>query len=178
MQANQRAKGNFQWPQKISWVKVPISNFKTMPDGMIAAMFGPVEGRLHDSTMLGLSNLIRMISTFLPGWFIYGDGAYPLRPELLKPYAGANITPTQAAWNASMSSARIAVEWGFHLVTKLWGFVNYAPRQQVLKTHSAKTYMVAAILTNLHNCCRPNEVSQCFYVPPPTLEQYCGVENF
>ena len=38
----------------------------TVPDGLIAAMFGPVEGRLHDSTMLGLSNLMFMIRTFLP----------------------------------------------------------------------------------------------------------------
>ena len=43
----------------------------TVPDGLIAAMFGPVEGRLHDSTMLGLSNLMIMICTFLSGWPIY-----------------------------------------------------------------------------------------------------------
>ena len=149
----------------------------TVPDGLIAAMFGPVEGRLHDSTMLGLSNLMFMIRTFLPGWHIYGDGAYPLRPELLKPYIGPNITPAQAAWNTAMSGVRISVEWGFSLVSKIWGYVNFTPRQQVLKSQSAKSYIVAAILTNLHNCCRPNEVSQYFHVAPPTLEQYCGVQN-
>ena len=140
-------------------------------------MFGPFDGRRHDSTMFKVSNLLDLLRTNLPCWCIFADGAYPLSPQVIKPFMGAAATPNQHAWNASMSRVRISVEWGYHLVTRLWGMVNFVPQQQTLKTQSAKNYMVAAILTNLQNCCQPNQISQYFEVQLPTLEQYCGLED-
>jgi len=108
---------------------------------------------------------------------MYGDGAYPRCPEIIKPYGGANVTPQQAAWNAAMSAGRISAEWGFASVSRLWAQVNFVPLQKTLQTQSGKTYLVAVVLHNMHNCCRPNQISQYFDCSPPTLEQYCGIED-
>ena len=149
----------------------------TAPDGLVASTFGPCDGRRHDSTMLQLSNVVGLFRNYLPGWCMYGDGAYPLCPEIIKPYGGANVTPQQAAWNAAMSAGRISVEWGFASVSRLWAQVNFVPLQKTLQTQSGKTYLVAVVLHNMHNCCRPNQISQYFDCSPPTLEQYCGIED-
>ena len=98
----------------------------TAPDGLVASTFGPCDGRRHDSTMLQLSNVVGLFRNYLPGWCMYGDGAYPLCPEIIKPYGGANVTPQQAAWNAAMSAGRISVEWGFASVSRLWALCTSA----------------------------------------------------
>ncbi|XP_023933182.1 tetratricopeptide repeat protein 6-like [Lingula anatina] len=81
------------------------------PDGLIANLFGPVEGRRHDCFMLTLSGILE---DFERGqWMdrdgdpfsIYGDPAYPLRDFLIPPYRTANLTPQQELFNAEMSSA-------------------------------------------------------------------------
>ena len=43
-------------------------NFQSVvvPEGMVAQMFGPVEGRRHDITLLKLSNLERQTEMFPP----------------------------------------------------------------------------------------------------------------
>ena len=41
---------------------------------------------------------------------IYGDPAYPLRPQLQCPFKGAAITPQQREWNKTMSEVRVSVE--------------------------------------------------------------------
>ena len=54
-----------------------------LPNGMIANLNGPYEGRKHDSTMLYESNLVQDLQRI--AWYnghplcIYGDPAYPLR---------------------------------------------------------------------------------------------------
>ena len=60
-----------------------------LPDGLVAQMFGPVEGRRHDTTLLKLSKVEPML-LLPPGSFIYGDQAYQVRPWLLSPFQGPN----------------------------------------------------------------------------------------
>ena len=52
------------------------------PNGMIANLFGPVEGRRHDSALLAMSGLLNQLEerSFSPNGqalCIYGDPAYP-----------------------------------------------------------------------------------------------------
>ena len=56
----------------------------TTPNGMIANLYGPVEGKRHDATMLRMSCLMPILENFSLGpqherHCIYGDPAYPLR---------------------------------------------------------------------------------------------------
>ena len=61
------------------------------PNGLIANLYGPVEGRRHDSAILAMSELRPQLEqySFSPGGqalCIYGDSAYPHRIHLQHPY--------------------------------------------------------------------------------------------
>ena len=87
------------------------------PNGLIANLFGPVEGRRHDSGMLAMSGLLDQLEqhSFTPDGqplCIYGDPAYPLRVFLQCPFARRpDFTAQEQAFNESMSRVRVSVEW-------------------------------------------------------------------
>ena len=71
------------------------------PNGLIANLYGPMEGRRHDCALLNQSGLLQSLvwHSHNPAGqrlFIYGDPAYPIRPQLMGPFKGANITK---GWN-------------------------------------------------------------------------------
>ncbi|XP_028415050.1 uncharacterized protein LOC114538135 [Dendronephthya gigantea] len=95
----------------------------TLPNGLIANMFGPVEGKRHDAGMLADSNLLasleqRAYSTDGRAMCLYGDPAYPLRAHLQTPFREAALTPHMMEFNKSMSTVRVTVEWAFGEVTR------------------------------------------------------------
>lgn len=88
------------------------------PNGLVANLYGPVEGRRHDSGMLARSGLLNQLQQYSfdtngSELCIYGDPAYPLSVHLQCPFKGAQITPLQQEWNKSMKQVRVAVEWVF-----------------------------------------------------------------
>ena len=69
-----------------------------IPNGLVANLYGPVEGRRHDAGMLkdsGLLNSLQRHAHTPMGDIlcIYGDPAYPLRPQLMCPYHDNALTP-------------------------------------------------------------------------------------
>ena len=65
------------------------------PNGMIVNLYGPMEGRRHDCALLYASGLLQelQLHSHCPNensLCIYGDPAYPIRPQLLGPFRGAN----------------------------------------------------------------------------------------
>ena len=69
------------------------------PDGLVAHMFGPIESCRHDLGMLRESGLGNQLESLLDTpngktYCIYGDPAYPLRPQLLAPYKGETSQPS------------------------------------------------------------------------------------
>ena len=82
----------------------------------MANLFGPIEGQKHDSVMLARSRLLQVLEHYSITQdrsilCIYGDPAYPLRPQLQRPFLSAQITPLQNEWNKAMSSVRVSVKW-------------------------------------------------------------------
>ena len=77
------------------------------PNGLIAHMFGPVEGRRHDAFMLGMSDLLGKLQKFnLPNgepYVIYGDPAYGLSRNILSPFRCAHVTAGEKQVNESCS---------------------------------------------------------------------------
>ena len=69
------------------------------PNGLIANLFGPIEGRKHDAAMLRQFNLLGELRQFSHSangsqLCIYGDHAHPLREHLQGPFRrGINLTP-------------------------------------------------------------------------------------
>lgn len=83
-----------------------------IPNGLKANLYGPVEGRRRDAGMLkesGLLNILQREARTLRGepLCLYGDPAYPLRPELMGLYRDADVlvvTTEMRAFNTAIVS--------------------------------------------------------------------------
>ena len=76
----------------------------TTPSGIIANLFGPVEGKRHDCAVLEMSGLLQTLQRYSHGpngelLCIFGDPVFPLRRNLLAPYDGAQLTQEQMNFN-------------------------------------------------------------------------------
>jgi hypothetical protein len=146
------------------------------PNGMIANMCGPYEGRRHDSTMLQESNMLTELRRV--AWIngeplcLYGDPAYPLNVHLQTPYRGAHLTNHMVMYNKAMSEVRVSVEWLFGNITNYFKFVDFKKQLKVGLSAVGKFYVVSALLENARTCLYENIVSQFFNLPPPTLQEY------
>ncbi|GFN81347.1 hypothetical protein PoB_000785300 [Plakobranchus ocellatus] len=83
------------------------------PNGIIGHMFGPMEGKRHDSALLSIAEL-ETIGDF----YLYGDQAYSLRRTLISPFRGAALSPQEQEFNKAMGKLRVCVEWGFGEIIK------------------------------------------------------------
>lgn len=149
------------------------------PNGLVANLFGPVEGRRHDSGMLADSGLLEKLQqhSFAPDGTllcVYGDPAYPLRPHLQAPFKRAVLvlTPQQEAWNKSMSKVRVSVEWLFGDITNYFKFLDFKRNLKVGLSSVGKMYIVCVLLRNAHSCIYGSNTSEYFNLPPPDLEEY------
>ena len=100
--------------------KVHAIKFQSVaaPNGLVANLYGPVEGKRHDSGMLAMSGLLDALQRYSVSPYgntlcIYGDPAYPLRPCFQAPFRGAVLTPDQQVWNKSIKEVRVSIEWIF-----------------------------------------------------------------
>ena len=108
------------------------------PNGLSANLYGPVEGKRHDSAMLAQSQVLNQLQgfSFNPHGdilFVYGDPAYPLRPQLQCPFRVARLTNIQKAWNKSMSQLRVSVEWPFGDVVNYFKFLDFKKNLKICR---------------------------------------------
>ena len=149
------------------------------PNGLSANLFGPVEGRQHDSGMLAMSGLLPQLQhmSFPPtgqAMYIYGDPAYPHRIHLQCPFARRQErTPTQQAFNQSMNEVRVSVDWVFGDVEDLFKFTDFKKNLKIGLSAVGKIY-IATLLRNALTCLYGNNVSTLFDVKPRTLEEHFG----
>ena len=147
------------------------------PFGIIAHLFGPVEGRRRDASMLEESGLLAQIEQHMcrpngDPYVIYGDPAYPIRPQIIRPFQGAHIPQDEADFNKEMSEVRVCVEWGFGAIAKLFAFVDFKKNNKILLQPIGKYYIVAALLTNCEVCFYGNTTAAHFRLQPPSLAEY------
>ena len=147
------------------------------PNGLIANLYGPVEGRQHESGMLAKSRLLTSLQehSFSPNGqplCIYGDPAYPMRIHLQAPFKGARLTPIQQDFNKAMSQVRISVEWVFGDIIDYFAFLDFRKNLKVGLSAVGKMYAVCALLTNARRCLHKSITSRHFELDPPVLESY------
>lgn len=149
------------------------------PNGLIVNLFGPVEGKRHDSAMLAMSNLLQNLRVHSYGpnrniLCVYGDPAYPLTPFLQGPYKlrAVQLTQQQKDFNKSMSACRVSVEWLFGDIVNTFKFVDFKKELKLGLSPIGKTYLVSGILTNAHACLYGNTTSLFFDMEPPIIEEY------
>ena len=147
-----------------------------VPNGLIAHMFGPVEGRRHDAAMLAQSGLLNQLAGLDNGddgpFCLYGDPAYPLRVNLISPYRGANLSVEQMAFNKAMSKVRQCVEWSFGGIVQEFAFLDYKKNMKIYLQPVGKCYLVGSLLWNCRTCLYGNQTSEYFGIQPPSLEDY------
>jgi hypothetical protein len=147
------------------------------PDGIVIHVYGPVEGRRHDATVLRESGLLDILDAHFWGpngerYFVYGDPAYQTGSHIMAPYKGAHLTEDQRAWNAQMSKIREPVEWMFKEVNSVFKFLNFSENQKVLLSPCGLFYMVAVLLTNAHTILHRPQTPRYFNCTPPSLNEY------
>ena len=147
-----------------------------LPNGLIANLSGPYEGKRHDSTMLNESGLLPTLRRVAfydnEPLCIYGDPAYPLGVHLQGPFKDAHLTPQMRDFNKGMSEVRIAVEWMFGNITKFFSFVDFKRQTKLNLSAVGKMYYICALLENARTCLYGNIVSSLFELLPPTLDEY------
>ena len=144
---------------------------------MVANLYGPVEGKRHDSTMLARSNLLNQmqVNSRAPDdsvLCIYGDPADPLRPQLMAPFKGNRVTAQQNQWNQRMSSVRVSVEWVFGDIVIYYKFIDFHKGMKIKPSPVGKMYIVCALLQNARSCFYGSVTSEFFDCQPPSIENY------
>ncbi|XP_069109973.1 uncharacterized protein [Argopecten irradians] len=147
------------------------------PNGIVAHLFGPMEGRRHDAALFRESSVemqMRRHMTTRQGntFVVYGDPAYPLTPHIITPYRNGVLSANQMLFNKKMSAVRICVEWNFGKVLSLFAFLDYKKNQKLYLQPVGKYYKVATLLTNCHTCLYGSETSSFFGLDPPSLVSY------
>ncbi|CAH3023901.1 unnamed protein product [Porites evermanni] len=151
-----------------------------LPNNLIGNLYGPVEGHRHDARMLKDSGPLKDLSrvgfnTRGEVLFLYGDPAYPLRPNLMRPYCQGDVpvlTPEMEAFNTAMSSLRVSVEWLFNDVSNYFKFIDFKKNLKIGMSAVGKQYIVCALLRNVLTCLYGNITSDHFQLEPPTVQDY------
>ena len=138
------------------------------PNGLIANLYGPVEGRSHDSAILAMSGLLPQLEQYsvsLTGDILcmYGDPAYPHRLQLQRPYERrAPLTEEQQAFKQSMSKARASVKWIFGDIVNYFKFTDFKKNLKIGLSSVGKIYTVFALLRNAMTCLHGSTISAYF----------------
>ena len=108
------------------------------PDGLISHLGGPFEGKLGDWAAWKQSDIEARLWGFhrdggrrntRQQLYVYGDPAYSAGYGVMGPYKALPNQPLTLdirAFNAYISSLRIAVEHGFGKISALWPFVTHS----------------------------------------------------
>ena len=159
--------------------KVHAIKFQSIaaPSGLVANLFGLVEGKRHDSGMSARSGVLNQLQRFSVDTngnplCIYGDPAYPLRLHLQGPFRGAGLTPIQSAWNESMSEVRVSVEWIFGDIINYFKFLDFKKNLKISLSAVGKMYVTCALLHNARVCCYGSTTSDYFDVSAPEIRDY------
>ena len=147
------------------------------PNGLIANLHGPYDGRKHDSGMLTESCLLAQLQQHSFGangnpLCIYGDPAYPLRIHFQCPFRGQGLTQAQQQFNTAMSKVRISVEWAFGDILNYFSFLDFKKDLKIGLSSVGKMYMVCALVRNAHTCLYGSVTSSFFDLEPPKLTNY------
>ena len=103
---------------------------------------------------------------------VYGDVAYPLRPQLQAPFRNPILTQDQKNFNTSMSQVRTSVEWLFGDITSWFAFIDFKKNLKIGLSSVGKMYLVCALLKNARTCLYGSTTTEYFQIDPPVITDY------
>ncbi|KXJ09267.1 hypothetical protein AC249_AIPGENE26535 [Exaiptasia diaphana] len=104
-----------------------------------------MSGLLHQMDQYAISPALELLC-------VYGDSAYPLKVHLQTPFQNAQLTAAQQAFNMSMSSVRIAVEWVFADISTYFAFMDFRRNLKIGLSPVGKMYIICSLLRNALTC--------------------------
>lgn len=156
------------------------------PDGLIFHLYGPEDGRRHDTTLYAKSNLDLLLQNGLSvgatQFCLYADQAYILRPWLQVGFHSIHSTGEQGEFNSCNNVGRTAVEWSYKDVRQAWTTVDFQRKMKVRESPVALQFIGSVLLWNIkvilgHGC-----QTQSFFTDnpedlcsPPTWDEYLAV---
>ncbi len=166
--------GTYRWTsrpicyQHLCYTKFKCHEIKfqsiVTPDGMIAYLYEPFEGKHHDARMLIKSCPINVLHQLMhvsasngPVDSLYGDLAYHQPIWLFEGVLNPIRDSLEAQFNRQMSRARIAIEWGINDIVTQSRHLNFKSNMKWLKEPIAVNYMNCAFLCIVRNCIYGNE---------------------
>lgn len=157
----------------------------TLPNGLLADVFGPVSVRHNDLYTLSESNINERLSALQEGVYqqkysLYGDSAYTNIECITSRHAATEslpLTNIEVLENTSMSSIRESIEHVHADIKNKFAFVCYPRGLQLRKKPEfvGKLIVVAAILTNCYKCLYACQTASRFLTLPPTIEEYLSM---
>jgi len=139
----------------------------TVPDGLIACLFRPVNGNCHKAFMLCMSQLQIQLQELMPldngiMYATYGDPVYPSNPYIWAGHHNAAPRSVKAFENTVMSASQICVEWSFRDITLHFKWLNFDQSLCILQFLIGQYYTITAFLVNLCSILYGNQTSLYF----------------
>ena len=147
------------------------------PDGLVAALSGPYEGRANDLYMVKDSKIEEDCEGLIgqnPPYYLYGDCAYKQLAYIFGPCQGGKSLPIEKQlFNEQLSTVRISVAQAFGLTQNLWAANGYKIQLKSRLQPVASYIQVAILLTNCYTCIDSSgTIGSQFQVKPPSLQEY------
>ena len=149
-----------------------------LPNALVGNLFGPNEGRRHDSLMLAASGFLQDLQRFsncpVTGnpLYVYGGPAYPIRAHLQRSCKGGVLTPPQQDFNTSISTVRSSVERIFGDIVNYLKFLDFKKNLKIGLNAVGKMYVTCAPMQNARSILYGSATLEYFGLNPPTLEEY------
>lgn len=149
----------------------------TVADGLSPSCIGPYAGANNDWSMWrrsGCEAEIRRVMVGKEMLYIYGDPAYNAAYGIACPYQhhlGRHyLTPSQRAFNRTLSTVRIRVEQTFGDIQVNWTYTAFSKALTAGWQPVAAHFMTAVLLMNCFICLRKRENRFC--IDPINVEEY------
>jgi nuclease HARBI1 len=152
------------------------------PDGLIFHLFGPEEGRRHDSTLYRKSNMNALLSQSLlvnnRQLCLLVDSAYSLHPWLQTMFPITNATSENVqAFNTTLSQNRVAVEWSYKDIRQTWAVLDFKRKFKIKESLVGLLWITGCLMWNLkvvlgHGC----QTRGRFDAQPPSCSQYTTIK--
>jgi nuclease HARBI1 len=135
-----------------------------LPNGILAQVWGPVDGRRHDAHLFAISHINEKLESLSQqsGTIIHahGDSAFPASSHTVK----------GGGWE--MNRKRICVEWSIGKILSQGASLDMSVHQQIYLNRPGALYIVGCLMTNFHTCVYGSETGLYFACKAPTLESY------
>ena len=83
---------------------------------------------------------------------VYGDSIFPWQECVQSRYYGDNVSARENLENRALSSCRESIEWHYGELGRLFPFIQYKNKNQLLKCPVKEVFITAMIMRNCLVC--------------------------